>query len=246
MSTTTTELTALGARRVRSDSSQPAERRRRTRRRGADTAPPRPPRRRPTPTRRARRPKRRRNGCAGGTERRRRRAGRRHDRARRGRGRGQPHRLGRLRRGRLDRPGGRLGDRRSRRRPVATSTSRLGNTSDEMVQLMQSGEYDGVSASGDATLRLIAGGEVVARQHRPHPELRRRLRGPQGPAAQLRRRRALRRAPRPRRQPARVQHRRVPSAAPDSWGVMFEATAPPRAACRCTTRRSTSPTPRCT
>ncbi|HEY5727023.1 MAG TPA: extracellular solute-binding protein [Acidimicrobiia bacterium] len=37
---------------------------------------------------------------------------------------------------------------------------RLGNSSDEMVQLMQSGEYDGVSASGDATLRLIAGGEV--------------------------------------------------------------------------------------
>ncbi len=29
-----------------------------------------------------------------------------------------------------------------------------------MVQLMQTGEYDGVSASGDATLRLIAGGEV--------------------------------------------------------------------------------------
>jgi putative spermidine/putrescine transport system substrate-binding protein len=37
---------------------------------------------------------------------------------------------------------------------------RVGNSSDEMVQLMQSGEYDGVSASGDATLRLIAGGEV--------------------------------------------------------------------------------------
>ncbi len=37
---------------------------------------------------------------------------------------------------------------------------RLGNSSDEMVQLMQSGEYDGVSASGDATLRLIAGDEV--------------------------------------------------------------------------------------
>ena len=36
----------------------------------------------------------------------------------------------------------------------------LGNSSDEMVQLMQTGEYDGVSASGDATLRLIAGGEV--------------------------------------------------------------------------------------
>ncbi len=39
---------------------------------------------------------------------------------------------------------------------------KLGATSDEMVQLMQSGEYDGVSASGDATNRLMAGGEVVA------------------------------------------------------------------------------------
>jgi putative spermidine/putrescine transport system substrate-binding protein len=38
---------------------------------------------------------------------------------------------------------------------------KLGSTSDEMVQLMQSGEYDGVSASGDATNRLMAGGEVV-------------------------------------------------------------------------------------
>jgi putative spermidine/putrescine transport system substrate-binding protein len=39
---------------------------------------------------------------------------------------------------------------------------KLGSTSDEMVQLMQSGEYDGVSASGDATQRLMAGNEVVA------------------------------------------------------------------------------------
>lgn len=38
---------------------------------------------------------------------------------------------------------------------------KIGNTSDEMVELMQSGEYDGVSASGDATLRLIAGGDVA-------------------------------------------------------------------------------------
>ncbi len=37
---------------------------------------------------------------------------------------------------------------------------KVGNTSDEMVQLMQTGEYDGVSASGDASLRLIAGGDV--------------------------------------------------------------------------------------
>ncbi|MCU1395247.1 MAG: spermidine/putrescine transporter substrate-binding protein [Ilumatobacteraceae bacterium] len=38
---------------------------------------------------------------------------------------------------------------------------KIGNTSDEMVQLMQTGEYDGVSASGDATTRLIDSGEVA-------------------------------------------------------------------------------------
>jgi putative spermidine/putrescine transport system substrate-binding protein len=36
----------------------------------------------------------------------------------------------------------------------------LGNTSDEMFTLMQSGNYDVVSASGDASNRLIASGEV--------------------------------------------------------------------------------------
>src|SRR5215211_6623167 len=38
---------------------------------------------------------------------------------------------------------------------------KVGNTSDEMVQLMRTGQYDGVSASGDATLRLIEGGDVA-------------------------------------------------------------------------------------
>lgn len=38
---------------------------------------------------------------------------------------------------------------------------KIGNTSDEMVQLMRSGQYDGVSASGDATLRLIYAGDVA-------------------------------------------------------------------------------------
>jgi putative spermidine/putrescine transport system substrate-binding protein len=36
----------------------------------------------------------------------------------------------------------------------------LGNTSDEMVTLMKTGNYDGVSASGDASNRLIAAGDV--------------------------------------------------------------------------------------
>ncbi len=38
---------------------------------------------------------------------------------------------------------------------------KTGNTSDEMVTLMRTGDYDGVSASGDATLRLIAAGDVA-------------------------------------------------------------------------------------
>jgi putative spermidine/putrescine transport system substrate-binding protein len=38
---------------------------------------------------------------------------------------------------------------------------KIGATSDEMVTLMRTGKYDGVSASGDATLRLIAGGDVA-------------------------------------------------------------------------------------
>jgi putative spermidine/putrescine transport system substrate-binding protein len=38
---------------------------------------------------------------------------------------------------------------------------KVGNTSDEMVQLMRSGQYDGVSASGDASLRLIYAGDAA-------------------------------------------------------------------------------------
>lgn len=40
-------------------------------------------------------------------------------------------------------------------------TVKVGGTSDEMVTLMKTGAYDGVSASGDATLRLIAAGDVA-------------------------------------------------------------------------------------
>jgi putative spermidine/putrescine transport system substrate-binding protein len=38
---------------------------------------------------------------------------------------------------------------------------KVGNTSDEMVQLMGTGDYDGVSASGNASQRLIASGDVA-------------------------------------------------------------------------------------
>lgn len=51
--------------------------------------------------------------------------------------------------------------------PFETTTgckvsSKVGASSDEMVTLMKTGNYDAVSASGDATLRLIAAEDVVA------------------------------------------------------------------------------------
>jgi putative spermidine/putrescine transport system substrate-binding protein len=38
---------------------------------------------------------------------------------------------------------------------------KIANTSDEMVRLMHTGQYDVVSASGDATLRMVYGGDVA-------------------------------------------------------------------------------------
>ncbi|HEY8809909.1 MAG TPA: ABC transporter substrate-binding protein [Solirubrobacterales bacterium] len=39
-------------------------------------------------------------------------------------------------------------------------TDKIAGTSDEMVQLMRTGQYDGVSASGNASARLVDGGDV--------------------------------------------------------------------------------------
>jgi len=40
-------------------------------------------------------------------------------------------------------------------------TTKTAGTSDEMVTLMRTGQYDGVSASGNASVKLIAGGDVA-------------------------------------------------------------------------------------
>ena len=40
-------------------------------------------------------------------------------------------------------------------------SSKVGNTSDDMFQLMRTGQYDGVSASGNASARLVDGGDVA-------------------------------------------------------------------------------------
>ena len=97
-------------------------------------------------------------------------------RSRRGRGRGQPRSPG---------PATSRTGRRTRKVDWVTDFEKetgcqvnvkIGNTSDEMVTLMRTGHYDGVSASGDATLRLIAGGDVAPVNTDLDPELRRRLR----------------------------------------------------------------------
>ena len=77
---------------------------------------------------------------------------------RRGRGRAQSDRLGRLHRDGNDRRS--MGDGFEKQTGCQVKV-KYGKTSDEMVQLMRTGQYDGVSASGDATNRLIAAGDVA-------------------------------------------------------------------------------------
>ena len=55
---------------------------------------------------------------------------------------------------------GRLGARRSRRRPAARSPSRPSAPPTRPCSSCAPAQYDVVSASGDATLRLIAAGDV--------------------------------------------------------------------------------------
>ena len=85
---------------------------------------------------------------------------------------------------------------------------KLGNTSDEMVQLMRTGQYDGVSASGDATLRLIYAGDVAPVNTDLVPNYATISALPQGQVVELRRRPDVRRPARLGRQPADVQPRR--------------------------------------
>jgi putative spermidine/putrescine transport system substrate-binding protein len=102
---------------------------------------------------------------------------------------------------------------------------KVGNTSDEMVTLMKTGQYDGVSASGDATLRLIYGGDVAPvntdlvpnyktvapfLKDRPWNSVDKKMYGiPHGWGANVL---AWR--------PDRVK------TAPDSWGVVFDEKSP--------------------
>ena len=114
-----------------------------------------------------------------------------------GEGAAEPDRVGRLRRGRLERSGVRLGHPVRGRRPGAQVNVKYANTSDEMVTLMRQGGgtvYDGVSASGDASNRLIAGGDVAAINIDLFPDFPNVIEPLQAPRPQHGERRALRRA----------------------------------------------------
>ena len=123
-------------------------------------------------------------------------------------------------------------------------------TSDEMVSLMNQGGYDLVTASGDASLRLIRGGTVqpvdvtkVPSYDSVDPRLKEApwhfVDGKHygvpyqwGPNVLM-------------------YNTKVFKKPPTSWSVVFEPQKfpdgkPNKGACRLTTERSTSPTPRCT
>ncbi len=86
---------------------------------------------------------------------------------------------------------------------------------------MKTGEYDVVSASGDATLRLIAAGDVAPVNTDLITNYADIVAVPEGPGLQLRRRPDVRRPARLGREPADVQHRDV-SPAPTSWSAVFD------------------------
>jgi len=77
------------------------------------------------------------------------------------RGPGRHRRLGRLYRARRDRQGVRLGHR-LREETACKVNVKTAGTSDEMVALMNEGGFDLVTASGDASTRLIRGKKVQA------------------------------------------------------------------------------------
>ena len=124
--------------------------------------------------------------------------------------------------------------------------NKTSGTSDEMVTLMKTGEYDVVSASGDASLRLIAGGDVAPVNTDLVPNYKDIFDFLKDQAVELGRRPDVRHPARLRRQPADVPHRRREARRRPRWGAVFDGARRYPARSPRTTRRSTSPTPRCT
>ena len=123
---------------------------------------------------------------------------------------------------------------------------KIGNTSDDMVSLIQTGDYDGVSASGNASVRLMAGGDVAPIDTELIPNY-----------ADVRRASRTSRTTRVDGQPYGVPHGRGPNLPDVAHGRrhagagqlgrrLGRPTRRTRARSRSTTTRSSSPTRRCT
>ncbi|MFC7729789.1 extracellular solute-binding protein [Actinomadura keratinilytica] len=123
--------------------------------------------------------------------------------------------------------------------------AKVADTSDAMVALMKTGQYDGVSASGDASLRLVYGGDVAPvntglltnwddiapyLKNQPYNSVNGQMYGvPHGYGANV------------------LMYRTDKfSQPPTSWGWCGRTTPRRAPTSPPTTRRSTSPTPRCT
>ena len=119
-------------------------------------------------------------------------------------------------------------------------------TSAEAVQLFSTGEYDVVSASGDASLRLVYGDRVqpvntglVPNYADIFPDLKDKPWNTRGGHE-------LRHPARPRRQPAALQHGRLPDRPDVVEGHVGPGVAGQGQDQPVRRRASTSPTPRCT
>ena len=99
---------------------------------------------------------------------------------------------------------------------------KLGNTSDEMVQLMRTGQYDGVSASGDATLRLIYAGDVAPVNTDLVPNYATISDFLKDKSWNSVERPDVRHPARLGRQPVDVQPRHRAPTPPNSWGAVFD------------------------
>ena len=89
-----------------------------------------------------------------------------------------------------------------------TVNTKDGTSSDDMIVLMQTGAYDGVSASGNASVRLMTTGDVAPVDTDLVPNFADITESDQGPGVQQPGRSGLRRAARARPEPPHVSHRR--------------------------------------
>ena len=115
-------------------------------------------------------------------------------------------------------------------------------TGDDMISLIQSGEYDGVSASGHTSVRLMAAGDVAPVNTDLLPNFADMQEGIKNQPLQLRGRPSVRRTPRPWAERARVPHGRGRPGPGQLVGSLGRRTRRTRASSRSTTTASSSPT----